>query len=142
MMALAIGTGAGTAVHRWQGLDGFDRPQWSLQQTTTARHWRVALAAILSGSWAYMAIVLIDRALTPGIAASLPKAIGWLPLPAWLAFGLTHRGLWFLLWATAAWFSSIPEKTDVTPRPFKPVYGLICFLIAVSIVANAASIWS
>jgi hypothetical protein len=142
MMALVIGTGTVTAVRRWRGLNAPSRAQWSPQQIATERHWRVALAILLTVSWATMTIVLIEGALKPGIAASLPQAIGPLPLPAWLALALIYHGLWYLLWATGTWFSVSLDSRDGVARPFKPVYGLICFLIAASFVANVARIWS
>lgn len=141
MMALVIGTGGITIVRRWRGLNVRDRTQWSPQQIATERYWQVALAVLLTASWVYMAIVLIEGALKPGIAASLPQAIGPLPLPAWLARALTSRGLWYLLCATGTWFSTPLDSRDGAARPFKPIYPFICFLVAASVIANMTRIW-
>jgi hypothetical protein len=92
MMALAIGIEAVMVVRRWRGLDDHSRPPWSPQQIAMARHWRVGLGVLLTAGWIYMGIALIEGALTPGIAAALPKVLGSLPLPAWLALAQTRRG--------------------------------------------------
>jgi len=62
MMAFAIGIEAVMVVRRWRGLDDHSRPPWSPQQIATARHWRVALAFLLTVSWIYMGIALIEGA--------------------------------------------------------------------------------
>jgi hypothetical protein len=141
MMALAIGIEAVMVVRRWRGLDDHSRPPWSPQQIATARHWRVALAILLTAGWVYMGIALIEGALTPGIAAVLPKALGPLPLPAWLALALSSRGLFYLLWATATWSNTALERRGGSSRPFKPVFGFVCLLVLLSVLANATRLW-
>jgi hypothetical protein len=141
MMVLAIGIEAVMIVRRWRSPDDHSRPPWSPQQIATARHWRVALGVLLTVSWIYMGIALIEGALTPGIAAALPKALGPLPLPAWLALALSSRGLFYLLWATATWSNTALEKRHGSSRPFKPVFGFICLLALMSVLANATRFW-
>jgi hypothetical protein len=138
MMALAVGTGTVAGVRRWQGLDGLNQAQWSPEQIATERYWRVGLVILLVLCWAIMAFVLIKGALTPGILESLPKSLGSLPLPAWLALPLAYRGLWYLLWATATWFTTVIGRRDGAARPYKLAYGFIGFLAAASVVANLA----
>jgi hypothetical protein len=43
--------------------------------------------------------------------------------------------------ATGTWFSVSFDSRDGVARPFKPVYGFICFLVAASVIANVARIW-
>lgn len=140
MLVLVIVTGVTLIVRRWRGVDQRDRTLWSPQQIATEQRWRLALGVLLIVSWVFMAVALIDGALRPGTAASLPKAIGPLPLPAWLALAVAYPGLWYLLWGSGTWFGVNLDGRGGAPRPFKPIYGFICFLASASLLANAASI--
>ncbi len=146
MLALVIGIAAAVIVRRWRGSGESDRSQWSPRQIAIDRRWRLVLGVLVIVGWACMAIALIDDALRPGVAASLPKAIGSVPLPAWFALvmhpWLDYHGMWYVLWATGAWLAAIFDSGGGKPRPFKPVYGFICFLALASIGANVASIWA
>jgi hypothetical protein len=147
MLALMLGAGAAVIVSRWRGSGEPDRSLWSPEQIAAHRRWLLGLGVLIIAGWACAAIALIDDALRPGVAASLPKAIGRLPLPEWFALvmhpQLDYHGMWFLLWASATWFLALIEgRKDGPPRPFKPIYGLICFLALASIAANMASIWA
>jgi hypothetical protein len=147
MLALMLGTGAAVIVCRWRGSGEPDRSQWSPRQIAVSRRWRLGLGVLIIAGWACMAIALINDALRPGVAASLPKAIGPVPLPEWFALvmhpQLDYHGMWFLLWASATWLLALIEsRKGSPPRPFKPVYGFICFLALASIAANVAIIWA
>ena len=141
MMALAIGIWAVTIVRRWRGSDDHAPPPWSPQQIATARHWRVGLGVLLTVSWIYMVTALIEGALTLGVTAALPKTLGPFPLPAWLALALSSRGLFYLLWATGTWLSTMLERRAGAPRPFKPIFGFICLLALMSVLANVTRLW-
>lgn len=145
MLALVIGIAAVVIVRRWRGSNEPDHSQWSPRQIAADRRWRLALGVLMMAGWTCMAIALIDDALRPGIAASLPKALGPVLLPEWFALvmhpQLDYHGMWFLLWANGAWLAAMLDKRGGPPRPFKPVYGLICFLTLASIIANVVLIW-
>jgi hypothetical protein len=145
MLVFAIGTGAAVIVCRWRGAGEVDRSLWSPRQIVVHRRWRLVLLVLAIAGWACMAVALIDDALRPGIAATLPKAIGPVTLPAWFALvmhpHLDYHGMWYLLWANAAWFAIMLDRRGGKPRPFKPVYGLICLLAVASMVANVVRIW-
>jgi hypothetical protein len=140
MLALVIVAATAVVVRRWRGADTGDRATWSPHQIAADRRWRLALGVLLMAGWIVMAVTLVDGALRPGAVATLPKAIGPLPLPQWLAFALAYRGLWYLLWGTGTWFGASLDRRNGAPRPFRPVYGFICFLILASLIANAASL--
>jgi hypothetical protein len=146
MLAFVIGLGAAVIVRRWRGSHELDRGLWSPQQIAVDRRWRLTLDLLVIAGWVCMAVALIDDALRPGVAASLPKMIGPVPLPEWFALvmhpRLDYHGMWFLLWASATWFTVVLDTRGDPPRPFKPVYGFLCLLAVLSIVANVARIWS
>jgi hypothetical protein len=147
MLVFMIGTGAAVVACRWRGSGEPDASLWSPQQITVRRRWLVGLGVLVIAGWACAAIALIDDALRPGVTASLPKAIGQVPLPQWFALVMHPRldfhGTWYLLWASATWFLALIDgRKDGPPRPFKPVYGFICFLALVSIAASLVSIWA
>jgi hypothetical protein len=145
MLAFVIGLGAAVIVRRWRGSGEPDHSLWSVPQIAVDRRWRLALSLLVIAGWAGMAIALIDDALRPGVAASLPKAIGPVPLPGWFALvvhpRLDYHAMFFMLWANAMWLTVILDTRGGPPRPFKPVYGFICFLALASICANTARIW-
>jgi hypothetical protein len=141
MMVLVIATGAAVIARRWRGSGAPDRSLWSPGQIAVERRWRVGLGVLLIAGWVCMATALIDGALKPGVAESLPKAIGPVPLPGWFALAIGYHSLWYLLWANGTLFGAILDRRTGAPRPFKPVYGFICFLAVASLWANAALIW-
>lgn len=145
MLALVLGIGAVLIVQRWRGAGSLDRAVLSDRQTTSELRWRVALVTVLITGWACTAIALIDRALRPGTAASLPSTMGSMPLPAWLALathsGLQHPGFWYVLWATGTWLALMLERPKGPPQSSRLSYGFVACLALVSIAANIASIW-
>jgi hypothetical protein len=147
MLVLMVGAGVAVIVRCWLGSGEVDRSLWSPQQLTVRRRWLLGLGALIIVGWACAAIALIDAALRPGVAASLPKAIGPVPLPQWFALvmhpQLDYHGMWYLLWASATWLVALIEgRKDGPPRPLKPIYGFVCFLALASIAANMVSIWT
>ena len=147
MLALMLGAGVAVVVRRWLGSGEPDRSLWSPRQITIRRRWLLGLGVLIIAGWACTTIALIDDALRPGVAASLPKAIGPVPLPQWFALvmhpQLDFHGTWYLLWASATLFLALIEsRKDSPPRPFKPIYGFICFLALASIAANMVTIWA
>jgi hypothetical protein len=147
MLVLMLGAGVAVIVRRWQGSGEPDSSLWSPRQITSRRHWLLGLGVLIIVGWACAAIALIDAALRPGVAASLSKAIGPVPLPQWFALvmhpQLDYHGTWYLLWASATCFLAlIEDRKDGPPRPFKPIYGFVCFLALASIAANMVSIWA
>lgn len=141
MLVLVFIAAAINVVRRWRGAGDVDRALWSPQQIAAARHWRISLGIVLIAGWACLAVALIHHALQPEVAALLPRTIGPMQIPDWFALAIhtssNYHGLWYMLFATGVWVAECLDRRDRPPRPFKPVYGFICFLAAASIVADA-----
>lgn len=146
MLVFVIGVAAVVVVRQWRGLGDVDHTGWSPQQVEADRHWRLSVCLLLIAAWTCMAVALTDRALVPGITASLRDAIGPVPIPRWFAVAIHPRfdyhGLFWLLWANSVWLGAMLEKRDGTPGRFKLVGagGFVCFLAFGSIFANMANI--
>jgi hypothetical protein len=135
---------------RWHGGGEVDRTSWSQPQVLADQRWRVMTGLSLIAAWACIAVALIDHALQPAIASSLPSQLGPLVVPKWFAVAIhpsfANHGLTGLLMVTVAWSFTI-DTPPLRPmvfrrRSFDLWRCFICLLALSCIFLNVSSVWS